>query len=88
LIFFLHYFENDFYEIVAFNTNLYTVQNSKTNFKPTNKHEIQTLIAIHLIMGCLKSPRIRMYWEEKFRVLLISVIVTVIVSCSNKIIYI
>lgn len=70
--FFLQYFENDFFEIVAFNTNLYTVQNNNTNFKPTNKHEIQTLIAIHLIMGCLKFPRIHMYWEEKFRVPLIS----------------
>lgn len=70
--FFLQYFENDFFEIIAFNTNLYTVQNNNTHFKPTNKHEIQTLIAIHLIMGCLKFPRIRMYWEEKFRVPLIS----------------
>ncbi|KAF0692150.1 piggyBac transposable element-derived protein 3-like, partial [Aphis craccivora] len=49
--FFLQYFENDFFEIVAFNISLYTVQNNKTNFKPTNKYEIQTLIAIHLIMG-------------------------------------
>lgn len=82
--FFLQYFENDFFEIVAFNISLYTVQNNKTNFKPTNKYEIQTLIAIHLIMGCLKFPKffnfffkfrifpIRMYWEEKFRVPLIS----------------
>jgi hypothetical protein len=68
----MEYFEYDFFETIAFNTNLYAVQKCLTNFKHTNKQEIQTFIAIHLIMGCLKFPRIRMYWEEKFRVPLIS----------------
>ncbi|KAE9521970.1 hypothetical protein AGLY_017629, partial [Aphis glycines] len=37
-------------------------------FQPTNGMEIKSLIAIHIIMGSLKFPRVRMYWEETFRI--------------------
>lgn len=66
--YFMHYFNDDFFETLAFNTNLYAIQKNLTNFKATNQQEIRVLIAIHLIMGCLKFPRVRMYWEENFKV--------------------
>ncbi|KAE9522589.1 hypothetical protein AGLY_017011 [Aphis glycines] len=66
--YFMHYFNDDFFETVAFNTNLYAIQQNLTNFKATNQQEIRVLIAIHLIMGCLKFPRVRMYWEKNFKV--------------------
>lgn len=63
------YFSNDFYERIAYNTLLYTVQNG-IKFSPTNAQEIKCFIAIHIIMGTLKFPRVRMYWdwEEAYRI--------------------
>jgi len=69
--YFMQYFDDDFFETAAFNTNLCAVHKNLTNIKSTNKREIQTLIAIHLIMGCLKFPRVRMYLEERFEVPLV-----------------
>ncbi|XP_022174122.1 piggyBac transposable element-derived protein 3-like [Myzus persicae] len=66
--YFMHYCNDYFFETLAFNTNLYAIQKNLTNFKATNQQEIRVLIAIHLIMGCLKFPRVRMYWEENFKV--------------------
>lgn len=69
--YFLDFFDETFFEEIAFNTTLYSVQNSVPNFKATNSQEIKQLIAIHLIMGSLKYPRAHMYWEDEFRVSLI-----------------
>lgn len=64
----MYYFNEDFFETIAFNTNLYAILQNVTNFKPKNEQEIRVLIVIHIIMGCLKFPRVRMYWEENFKV--------------------
>lgn len=69
--YFLDFFDETIFEEIAFNTTLYSVQNSVPNFKATNSQEIKQLIAIHLIMGSLKYPRARMYLEDEFRVSLI-----------------
>lgn len=65
--YFYQYFHEDFFDTIAFNTTLYTVQKG-IQFQPTNGMEIKSLIAIHIIMGSLKFPRVRMYWEEAFRI--------------------
>lgn len=65
--YFNKYFLNDFYEQIAYNTLLYTVQKG-IHFSPTNAQEIKCFIAIHIIMGTLKFPRVRMYWEEAYRI--------------------
>jgi hypothetical protein len=65
--YFNQYFQEDFFDNIAFNTTLYTVQNG-IQFQPTNGMEIKSLIAIHIIMGSLKFPRVRMYWEEIFKI--------------------
>ncbi|XP_015371817.1 PREDICTED: piggyBac transposable element-derived protein 3-like [Diuraphis noxia] len=65
--YFNKYFSNDFYEQIAYNTLLYTVQKG-IHFSPTNAQEIKCFIAIHIIMGTLKFPRVRMYWEEAYRI--------------------
>ncbi|XP_025190428.1 LOW QUALITY PROTEIN: piggyBac transposable element-derived protein 1-like [Melanaphis sacchari] len=48
------------------------VQNNDFSFKPTSHLEIRSFIAIQMMMGVLKYPRIGIYWEEKFRVNLIA----------------
>lgn len=37
--YFMYYFNEDFFETVAFHTNLYAIQQNVTNFKPTNEQE-------------------------------------------------
>lgn len=68
----IHYFSKYFgdqdFENMAFFTNLYAIQNTISKFKPTTAQEMKDFIAVHLVMGCLKFPRIRMYWEESTRI--------------------
>ena len=46
-------------------TNIYAHQQGKSQFKPTNASEIESLFGLHIIIGCLnKFPRIRMYWSS------------------------
>ncbi|KAJ8953512.1 hypothetical protein NQ318_023635 [Aromia moschata] len=45
-------------------TNIYAQQNEKVRFIPTYKKEIETFIGLHILMGCLGFPRIRLYWEK------------------------
>ncbi|XP_022179999.1 uncharacterized protein LOC111040395 [Myzus persicae] len=70
--YFMKYFNNTFFENVAFNTNVYAVQNNSSNFKPTSATEIKSLIAIQMIMGCLKYPKKEMYWTRRYRVNIIA----------------
>lgn len=66
-IFFLNIFlKMIFLKMVTF-TNLYAEQNN-VNFIVTNVSEFRTLIACHMLLGALKFPRVRMYWESKYRV--------------------
>lgn len=71
--YFSDYFEDDIFVKIAFNTNLYaTKKNLGSKFKLTDEHEIKTLIGIHMLMGCLKYSRVRMYWQKRFFVHLIA----------------
>ena len=44
--------------------SIYAIQKGTVNFKNTNKKEIEVLIGLHLAIGSLKFPRIRLYWEN------------------------
>ncbi|KAJ8938305.1 hypothetical protein NQ314_011536 [Rhamnusium bicolor] len=43
---------------------IYALQNENGRFTPTNLQDIEIFIGIHLIMGCLKFPRISLYWDN------------------------
>jgi len=68
LDYFLKYFPESEYENMANYTNTYAEQIGRLNWKPTNSKEIKIFIGIHLYMGVLNFPRIRMYWEQKSRI--------------------
>lgn len=71
--YFLEYFGEKSFEEMAFFTNLYaTRSNLCSKFKPTDQWEMKTLIGIHILMGCLKFPRTRMYWQKGYIVNLIA----------------
>lgn len=71
LDYFLEYFGETDFENMAYFTNLYAVQNQK-KFKPTSVFEIKIFIGIQLMMGSLKFPRVRMYWEQNFQIKVVS----------------
>lgn len=68
LLYFKEYITDEICENLATNTNIYALQSSITKFKPSNRQEIQTLIVLHLIMGSLKYPRVRLYWDSALSV--------------------
>lgn len=72
LYYFSKYFDDSDFENMSFFTNLYAVQKNTNNFKPTNIQEMKEFVAIHLMMGVLKFPRIRMYWENNTRIHIIA----------------
>lgn len=67
LNYFIEYFGDTHFENMAYFTNLYAIQN-QNKFKPTSVFEIKNFIGIQLIMGSLKFPRVRMYWEQNFQI--------------------
>jgi len=68
LDYFFKYFPESEYENMANYTNTYAEQIGRLNWKPTNSKEIKIFVGIHLYMGVLNFPRIRMYWEQKSRI--------------------
>lgn len=53
-------------------TNIYAAQKNLKKFKNASTSEMKTMVAIHMLFGVLKYPRVRMYWEKNFRVPLIT----------------
>ncbi|CAB0004863.1 unnamed protein product, partial [Nesidiocoris tenuis] len=66
--YFLEYIPDSMFEQAAFHTNLYANRKGITRFSSTDSAEIAKLIALHILMGTLKFPRIRMYWDKTFKV--------------------
>jgi len=60
LDYFTEYLDDTDFSNMAYFTNLYSVQKQQSRFKPTDASEIKTFIGIHIIMSCLKYPRIRL----------------------------
>lgn len=63
--YFSKYFPHSFFDNMAEMTNIYSMQ-SDNKIKPTNTSEITGFVGLHILMGCLSFPRIRMYWDRVF----------------------
>lgn len=63
LDYFLRYLPEDTFSQLAEMTNLYALQQGK-NFNPCNASEIKSLFGLHILMSCLRFPRVRMYWNQ------------------------
>lgn len=61
--FFEKYITNDIFAEIADKTNLYATQQQFCRFAPTDTVELKIFFGIHVIMGNLNFPRIRMYWD-------------------------
>lgn len=66
LSYFLKYVPDTLFVDMAIFTNLYAHQTNVKKWKETNKLEIKKFIAMHIMMGIFKLPRIKMYWDKDF----------------------
>lgn len=69
--YFIEYIPPSLLGEIAFQTNLYSVQNNSSSIG-TSADEIQKLIGIHIHMGTLGFPRYRMYWTPSSRISVIA----------------
>lgn len=53
-------------------TNIYAQQKGVKNFKDTSSNEMKVFVGIHLLMGAINFPRVRMYWQMKYRISIIA----------------
>lgn len=65
LEYFKKYFDDELFERFATYTNIYAQQQNKFNVKTTNSSEIKILFGLHMLMGYIKLPRVRMYWSPE-----------------------
>lgn len=61
--YFLKYVPDSLFEQMSEMTNLYATQKNIPRFSPTTKKEIKKFIGIQIIMGNLKFPKARLYWN-------------------------
>lgn len=64
--YFKNYFTEELYELVALCTNRYYMINTGKILN-TSSIKMKKIFGIHVIIGCIKFPRLRMYWSAKFR---------------------
>lgn len=58
------YLDIDFWKTLAEHTNLYSVQMRNHRSVKTTYQEMIRLAGIHVLMGSLKLPQVRMYWSQ------------------------
>lgn len=62
--YFKRYFTDDIFDKFALYTNMYALQKNISNFKYSDTSEIQSLFGLHIMIGCLKFPRVHLYWDK------------------------
>jgi len=66
--YFLKYFPEEAFSKMVIFTNIYAEQKSTNKWLQTTSAEMKVFVGIHLIMGVLNLPRVRMYWQKEFRI--------------------
>lgn len=66
--YFMKYFPENLFEKMVECTNIYALQNNDMHFPPTNVKELKAFFGLHIITGCLKFPRLSMYWNKSLKV--------------------
>lgn len=69
LKYFLRYIGDSEFEKIANFTNIYALQKD-TNFKLTHSSEIKSLFGLHIAIGTLKYPKVRLFWEKSLGITL------------------
>lgn len=67
LTYFSKYFSHSIFSELAEKTNMYSVYQSGKSLN-TNESEIKKLVALHIVMGIIRFPRLRMYWTPSTKI--------------------
>lgn len=67
LSYFKKYIPDTIFQMMTDETNLYSVKTTGKSIN-TNIFEIKKFVSQHIIMGILKFPRLRMYWNPTLRI--------------------
>lgn len=66
--YFERYFTSELLEQFALTTNQYYMVNTGMQMKPIcTLADIRKFFVIHAMIGCIKFPRLKLYWNERFR---------------------
>lgn len=57
---------------MALYTNIYAEQKGVANYIAATVSEMKIFVGIHLFMGIINYPRVRMYWQMKYRIEIIA----------------
>lgn len=66
--YFLRYFPVSLFEDIVQYTNMYALQTGTEKFVPCNLQEIEAFFGLSILTGCIKFPRLRMYWDKSLKV--------------------
>lgn len=69
--YFSRYVPESIFACIAKSTNLYSVHTSHVNVN-TTPDEMRKLFGMHILMGVVSLPRVRLYWDRLMRVPMIS----------------
>lgn len=69
--FFMKYVPEKIFHKMVDMTNLYAAQKNIPRFSPTTVQKIKLFIGVHIAIGNLQFPRVRMYWSPKYGIPLI-----------------
>ncbi|GBM94280.1 PiggyBac transposable element-derived protein 3, partial [Araneus ventricosus] len=62
--YFYKYFPDDFWNLCMEQTNIYAYQKKGERYTKTDVKELKTFSGIHIIMGIMHVPQVRMYWSK------------------------
>lgn len=68
LDYFNQYFDNSFFEIVADQSNRRALQANHSKLLKATGEEYKRLVGAHIVSGCMRLPRLRMYYRPSLRV--------------------
>ncbi|KAG5884841.1 hypothetical protein JTB14_004259 [Gonioctena quinquepunctata] len=66
--YFLRYVPESLFEDLVQYTNMYALQTGTEKFVTCNLREMKALFGLSIPTGCLKFPRLRMYWDKSMKV--------------------
>ncbi|XP_056116469.1 piggyBac transposable element-derived protein 3-like [Rhinichthys klamathensis goyatoka] len=66
--YFKQYVPSQMFELMSTMTNIYAEQNGVRGYKHASASEIEVLVGLHMAMGVLRLPRVRMYWSSSINI--------------------
>jgi hypothetical protein len=67
MMYFAKYFPNEIFMELAEKTNMYSIHKTGKIIN-TNVEEIRKFVALHIVMGIIRFPRLRMYWTPATKI--------------------